>query len=568
MKSSPTPSKEISGRISDFLAKKWKNRFYLYLAAMFTALIVFDALFLHLTSEMRQTTFDMMVRYRVIVPKPDQDIVIVDINEATLAAMAKDYGRWPWPRQVLGEFLEHIEEQQPKAVIFDILFSDPDVYNPDSDDYFDAAIAATQNTYFPLLRLHPANDALSQVKPAMLPGVTPLEGAQPDATVAVVVPYFKSIVQGGRMGLHNIYPDSDGIARQYLAYLDDYGWKIPSLPLRIARDLGYAEPETRRFLLNWRGKPFSYHTVSFSEVYADFASKHRKRPADEFRNKIVIIGSTAPSLFDVKPTPISRMHPGVEILATAIDNLKHDDYLRFHEQRWVNLLLALAIVWATAWGFYRGSGQDKFDRLFGASQFILIAISYASINLTTSYVNLTGPVTIGLAYFTIARLYAFSTGRALEKSMVRRSLDEGGEFHAVLMLIRTDEHGRALSEGTRQKISRALEKTGRIAKSVEVLKTRQKGVWGLLEETWAISWVCRQDDTQSRAAIADDVASVSAAVTPLLQKMAAIANNETTWFVHEARIPGGEAARKQWRIFLAETLLQMDRSNPGSSDEA
>src|SRR3990172_6470764 len=140
---------------------------------------------------MRQAAFDTMVRYRIVAPKPDKDIVIVDINEASLAEMAKDYGRWPWPRQVMGEFLEQIEKQQPRAVVFDILFSDADVYNPDSDAYFDAAIAATNNTFFPMLRLDPESDALSEVKPAMIPGVERMsENALPDATVAVVLPHF------------------------------------------------------------------------------------------------------------------------------------------------------------------------------------------------------------------------------------------------------------------------------------------------------------------------------------------------------------------------------------------
>ena len=176
--SSPVPlssrPRKILGRLSDFLARKWKNGFYLYLAGIFTAADHGRCAFLHLAADMKQTAFDMMVRYRVVVPKPDPDIVIVDINEASLAAMAKDYGRWPWPRQVLGEFVEQIEKQQPKAVVFDILFSDPDVYNPDSDAYFDAAIAATGNTFFPMLRLDPADDALSQIKPAMIPGVVAL----------------------------------------------------------------------------------------------------------------------------------------------------------------------------------------------------------------------------------------------------------------------------------------------------------------------------------------------------------------------------------------------------------
>jgi CHASE2 domain-containing sensor protein len=507
-----------------------------------------------------------MVRYRVVVPKPDPDIVIVDINEASLAAMAREYGRWPWPRQVLGEFVEQVEKQRPKAIVFDILFSDPDVYNPDSDAYFDAAIAATGNTFFPMLRLDPADDALSQIKPAMIPGVVALGSeAQRDATVAMVLPHFKAALDGGRLGLHNIYPDADGIARQYTVYRDDYGWKIPSLPLRIAQQLKFPQPEAQRVLLNWRGQPFTYRSVSFSDVFADLTSKNKQRPPDEFTGKIVIIGSTASSLFDIKPTPLSRMHPGVEILATAIDNFKHDDYLRFPDARIAYLLLTLAIVWATAWGFYRNIGQDKFDRLFGASQFILLAISYASINFTITYINLTGPVTLGLAYFTLARLYAFATGRALEKSMVRTSQEHGGELHGVLMLIRLGGQANALSEGEREKIRRQLERTGSSTQSVERLNGRQKGFWNLFEDTLAISWLRPVDDEDSRLRIVRDINAIAQAAGPLLRKHAATADNDVEWFVHEGLITGGEEARDSWRTLFAETLLRWKEMEKGKS---
>ena len=549
--------RSILSRLSALLAKKWKRGFYLYLAGIFTLLITADALFLHLAADMKQTAFDMMVRYRVVVPQPDPDIVIVDINEASLAAMAKDYGRWPWPRQVLGEFVEQIEKQRPKAIVFDILFSDPDVYNPDSDAYFDSAIAATGNTFFPMLRLDPADDALSRIKPAMIPGVVALGSeAQRDATVAMVLPHFKAALEGGRLGLHNIYPDADGITRQYPVYRDDYGWKIPSLPLRIAQQLKLHQPEAQRVLLNWRGPPFTYRSVSFSDVFADLTRKNKQRPPDEFTGKIVIVGSTAPSLFDIKPTPLSRMHPGVEILATAIDNFKHDDYLRFPDARIAYLLLTLAIVWATAWGFYRNVGQDKFDRLFGASQFILLAISYASINFTTTYINLTGPVTLGLAYFTLARLYAFATGKALEISAVRASQELGGELHGVLMLIRLGVPAGTLSEAAREKIRRQLEKSGSAAKSVEILKGRQKGIWGLFEDTLAISWLRPADDENSRLRIARDINTISQAIEPLLRKHAANADNDVDWFVHEGPITGGDEACDSWRALFAETLLR------------
>jgi adenylate cyclase len=482
--------RQCVSRFSLWMGTRWQNKFYVYLAVVFSLFTFIDTAFLHITANMRQAAFDMMVRYRIIVPKPDRDIVVVDINEASLASIAKEYGRWPWPRQVLGEFLEHLEDQHPKAVIFDILFSDPDVYNPDSDTYFDDAVSKTTNTFFPMLRLDEGSDSLSQIKPAMIPGVAPLsEKAQANATIGIVLPHFQSILQGGRLGLHNIYPDPDGIVREYVVYRDDYGWKVPSLPARVIRELGYSKPVSQRVLLNWRGKPFSYQTITFSSVFNDMISKDKKRSQDEFKNKIVLIGSTAPSLFDVKPTPMSRLHPGVEILATAIDNMKHGDYLRYPKGHILYPLLALFIVWATTWAFYRGVGRDKIDPLFGASQFILLGVSYASINFTNSYINLTGPVTAGLAYFTIARVYATATSKVLEKSALRASMEREGEIAAFLLLISVGKPDIAVGEGTMKKIHRELEKSGTEPKSVEMLKGRQKGIWTLFENILAVSWM-------------------------------------------------------------------------------
>ena len=545
-----------TNEFSSLLARKWKTSFYLYLAGLFSVLMIADTTFLHLTANMKQGAFDMMVRYRLVVPKADKDIVIVDINEASLAAMAKEYGRWPWPRQVLGEFVEGIEAQHPKAVVFDILFSDADVYNPDSDAYFNEVIAGTDNTFFPMLRLDPADDGLSQIKPGMIPGVTPLgAAASPDATVAMVLPHFQSVLEGGRMGLHNIYPDTDGIVRQYPVYRNDYGWKIPSLPLRIAQQMGYTQPQAENVLLNWRGSPFTYPSASFSDVFKDFSSQHKSRAADEFTGKIVIIGSTAPSLFDIKPTPLSRTHPGVEILATAIDNFKHGDFLRFPDARFIYLLLTLAVIWATAWGFYRNTGRDRIDRLFGASQFILLGISYASINFTNTYINLTGPVTLGLAYFTLARLYDYATSRELKQNTVREAQIRSGELHGVLMLIHLGNHTGMLNDSAREKIRSKLAKIGSTHKSVEILKGDQQGLWDLFEDTLTISWLCDLDDEANRLSITRDTQLLEHAAVSLLHQYNATADNDVSSFIFEGRVAGGEQARESWRNLFAETLL-------------
>ncbi|MGH8679423.1 MAG: CHASE2 domain-containing protein [Burkholderiales bacterium] len=289
------------------VAGRLKTNFYLYLAAAFSVLVVADALSLRAIVDMRQRTYDLMVRYRIVKPTPDPQIVIVDINEASLAAMAPDYGRWPWPRQVLGEFVEKLEEQQPRAVVFDILFSDPDIYNPDSDAYFNEVVAGTDNTYFPMLRLAPQSDRLSQVKPSMIPGALRIEGAaETGASVAIVVPFFQAVLAGGRLGTHNIYPETDGVVRSYRLWNDVDGWRLPSLPLRVSQTLDWKGSDSREMLLNWRGKPFTYRYVTFSDVYFDMQKRERIRPEDEFKDKIVLIGSTAPSLFDIKPTSMAR----------------------------------------------------------------------------------------------------------------------------------------------------------------------------------------------------------------------------------------------------------------------
>jgi hypothetical protein len=281
-----------------------------------------------------------------------------------------------------------------------------------------------------------------------------------------------------------------------------------------------------------------------------------QRPQDEFTGKIVLIGSTAPSLFDLRPTPVSRAHPGVEILATAIDNLEHRDYLRSPEGRVLNPLLALLIVWATAWSFYRNAGREKIDALFGASQFILLGFSYASINFTNTYINLTGPVTVGIAFFTIARLYAAATDRELELSAVRYAVEHTGDLWAGLLLIRVEGAGEKELERLRRRLAGPA--GGYL--NVELVKGRQRGVWGLLENLIAISWVLKGADCGSQ--IEREAQTLTAR---LAESIAAMPGATASWQLQQGPISGGERAREAWQRLLAEGLLGQSTKVPGGS---
>ncbi len=546
-----------------WLGQRFRRAFHLAAAVVFTMLAIVDLLIYPVTDKVRLAAYDTILHYRLFPPRPDPDIVILDIDEGSLAAMAPEYGRWPWPRQVFGEFLELVGKQKPKAVVFDILFSDPDLFNPGSDEAFNTAIASAGPTFFPLLRLDPSTDPLSEVKVSMVPGARPdPQGTGgKDPSVGVVFPHFPAALAGKRLGFHNIFPDDDGVVREYVVSRNEQGWILPSLPTRIGWEFGWPVPTPERVLLNWRGPPGSYRFVRFSEVFQDLLRKEKRRPADEFAGKILIIGSTAPGLFDFKPTPVSQTHPGVEILATAIDNFRHDDYLRFPKARVPFFLLALVIIWWTAWRLYRATNPIILDWWFGLSETAMVGCSYVSINLSTVYLDLSFPVSIALGYFGVVRSYAGLTGKALDPSMVRRSLRLEGVWQAAVLLIRIDSE--AISDYRWETLRVGLLRSGSEDKSIELIKENQRGIWDLFEKTYAVCWMAPEGDATARGRFETDSRAIMTAFPGLLRHAFTGPEEASSWFFHQGTVTCGEAAEGSWRRLVAEAVMQWEQSKSG-----
>lgn len=276
---------------------------------------------------------DSFIRLQAPALLADTDIVIIDINEYSLGKMAPEAGRYPWPRAIQAELLEGVLAQRPRAVVYDILFSGRDnALLADSDSYFADVIARTDKVYFPFTLLGedtqtPSQLVISEYAAAL--GFEPTDRADPNATLEAELP-FAAAVKTGRLGTINFEPniDGDGIGRHYALFRERGGWRIPSLPARLARDLHFPLTVGDSFILHWRGGISAHTRIPFFDLYADFTREKRQRPANELQDKIVIIGSTASSLYDQNSTPISSIHPGVEVLATAIDNLKNQQYMQ------------------------------------------------------------------------------------------------------------------------------------------------------------------------------------------------------------------------------------------------
>ncbi len=557
-----TKLKFLIGQWLANVTRRLQNNFYLYLAALLTVFVLLDASLLHVGENMRQKAFDFMVRSRIVVPPPDKDIVIIDVNEASLSAMAEEYGRWPWPRQVFGEFLENIQAQNPKAVVFDILFSDADIYNPDSDAYFNEVIAATDNTFFPFLRLPQDYDAMSEVKPSMIPGIKEALPSQSnaDATIAVVLPHFQAAIDSGRLGTHNIYPDPDGIVREYRLYQDHQGWRVPSLPLTIGENLGFAPSKDERFLINWRGKPFTYQYVSFSDVMHDMSIKDKTRPQDEFTDKIVIIGSTAPSLFDLKATAMAKTHPGVEILATAIDNVKHGDYMKVWRGATPYVLASLLLIWLTTAAFYARVDRDKLITVFSSSQIGLLVISYAAINLTNAYFDFTGPITWAIIYFSVAKIYALATDRALQRWLAFGvKADEAGT-HALIMPILI-ESTEPLGDALLKKLKRKIELASHTPSNIEALKGAQGGIWGLFGDMMVVSWTYSESKSEYAKQAYQDAEQLGSQLPTIISSLGLPSETSVRHTTHDGLLVAGTAMASQWRSLFAQSIIKLEHTD-------
>lgn len=351
---------------------------FLRIGALFIVLALLELNWAHALFPLENRLSDWFVRQHAQSLKPDADIVIVDIDDTSLARMQDTAGSWPWPRSVHAELVRGIAKQQPKAIVFDILFSERDAYRPESDLEFNRALRGLNNVYFPLVRQNAAADenGASAAQVAALLGLQRTEHADDAARIAVLPPLAIDSAHW-RTGSINFEEDADGVGRRYQLYTEVGGWLIPSLPARIGQDLGYSVPQQTDMVLAWRGMPGTFKHIPYADLYEDFDRQRTQRAPGELKNKIVIIGTAATSLHDMRVTPIDSLYPGMEILATAIDNLKNQRMMRPANADFALYLTFLLLAFLNI-AFLRGMNAVKTGvLLFSASLLALLASYFA-----------------------------------------------------------------------------------------------------------------------------------------------------------------------------------------------
>jgi len=318
-------------------------------ALVTVALAIFNpSLFIHLD----RRVYDGLLR---TLPRPAtaSRVAVVDIDERSLAAI----GQWPWSRDVIGRLVNRLREMGTRVIAFDVVFPETDRFegtDPLRQATTDAALAEalrqgqvvvgyaftfTSPTHTSTgCALHPL------AMPIVETGGTPNEIPVFRATGAIcTLPLLMKAADGS--GFLNAVPDPDGMLRRLPLLIERDGRLYPGLGLAATLAATGARPVALRIqnvnatslvldsgeevpldgrsnlLLRYRGSARTLPYVSALDVFEGRAS------ASVLKDAIAVVGATALGTRDGVSTPFDTVFPGVEVQATAADNLLRRDFL-------------------------------------------------------------------------------------------------------------------------------------------------------------------------------------------------------------------------------------------------
>ena len=368
-------------------------------------LYLFEPPFIHAIS---LKTYDFLLNRVNDAPQSGR-VVIVDLDEASLDR----YGQWPWPRYRVAELTDKIFQAGASVVGFDIIFAEKDRTSPsvlqqelhaefrldvkiqglpkalsDFDRVFAASLAG-RNTILGCF-MEPVNELATNVDLSVDehfrgyfytkgPGCGNKHLGQADG-ITISIPVLSEAA--GNNGFINTIPDIDNIVRS-TPLVWAYGSKriYSSLALEAVRmdrgvtqigieydangiagirlnDMVIPTDGAGRLIVNYRSSTkaggcwhsfpwYSAEKVLSGEVGSECLS-----------GKIVLIGTSATGLRDLRATPLSAESAGVEVHATVVDNILAGDMLI--RPRWmrtvdlavilvVGILLTLLIALGRSW---------------------------------------------------------------------------------------------------------------------------------------------------------------------------------------------------------------------------
>jgi adenylate cyclase len=407
--------------------------------------------------QMEYLAYDL--RLQLTMPRDvDHRLAIVDVDERSLAAG----GRWPWPRDHLARLVDNLFDHYRVAVVgFDMVFAEADedrvlqrlepllrgfddsqavelrqVLDPLRDEAFASSLRERDTVLGYYFSHDPTQlQGTGQLPDPMLPaeiagalGIEPIEGFGYGANLPV-------LQQAARAGgfFDNVLSDDDGVFRRAPVLQSHRGALYDSLALAIASAF-LDEPlqigqENEWLFLGSRGIPLDeqfaalipYRGGQGSFPYLSAIDVLRKAvPVESLEGRIVIVGTTAPGLYDLRNTPVQKVYPGVEIHANIVSGILDGRFLQQPHYTVAIEVMVLLLV-----GVLLTVLMPALSPVLAATSSLLTLLAVTVINVylwieQALVVPLAGSALLVLALFVSNMSYGFLTEARTKRNLTRR----------------------------------------------------------------------------------------------------------------------------------------------------
>ena len=397
---------------------------------VFAFLILKNANLNTFINSVENRTFDL--RQSIMInegaKKASDDIVIVAIDDATYEYILDTYGEWPLPRDIYANVINYLEKQSPRAIAFDLMF----VKSLKSKNSADEALINTFKKYDNIYAsMNFDNQSEDLRTPPNLPDKLKLN-VENNSRIDFSQLTFnncRTILAGilnvtSNIGIINVSRADDGILRKMplvVKYKSDY---YPQLALKVG--LNYLGETPKEFeidkksnfkfadkkiyldkdgsaILNWYGPAGTYQYIPMYKLIK--ATKGESLDFN-FSNKIIYVGTTASSLFDIKTVPTGKIYPGVEVQATYVNNLIDNNFIRKVDRSYtitLSILLALLIASVVS----RVSSVLYASIVSLSTYFIYLLVAYYAMRFENLWLEIIYPLIFSIFGFTFSYIFKY-----------------------------------------------------------------------------------------------------------------------------------------------------------------
>ncbi|MCD4700679.1 MAG: adenylate/guanylate cyclase domain-containing protein [Candidatus Aegiribacteria sp.] len=366
-----------------------------------------------------RSTLDLRFRLSPTTSEADSSIILVLLDGRSM-----DLLPWPVPRQIYSEILSMIHGWGTRAVAFDILFDVPSVYSAVEDSIF-GSVASVGSTVFVMALLQREGSEI----PCNAIIDIPINSAELDSAWYCTPP-TQMIARGADiLGSTSDRQDPDGVFRSIRLLTATPEGIAPSLPVALAwlalecpdisvnddrftiGDITLRTSGNCRLQLKYHGPAGTYTSIPLADLTAALNARATGQPCPVdttvFNGATVLFGYAAPALYDLKPTPYSPQCPGVEVLATAVDNIMNGNHIRRYPS-WVSLLIALMVSLLSAY-FLSAVSRIPLGALLAALPTLLFLAASLFLFRSGIWLETVWPATSGILTILAGGIFLFSS---------------------------------------------------------------------------------------------------------------------------------------------------------------